>query len=170
MPATDREVFAYFLQDETTTREIALLAYASYAASKYDWATHFEQRRGRPTPPEEADEWTADLPESRLIEIRDTAVTFFADAATAYMLPQIEEARASALRDALVARMEIVEARVERATSFRATWLPNLFIGVVASFLFALIVLGGAAIYRGDPSIFALFKDPPPAPAQPARP
>ena len=48
MPATDREVFAYFLQDETTTREIALLTYASYAASKYDWATHFEQRRGRP--------------------------------------------------------------------------------------------------------------------------
>lgn len=170
MPGTDREVFAYFLGDETTTREVALLAYASYAASKYEWATHFEQRFGRPPMPEEADEWTASLPTSRLAEIRDTAVAFFADAAAGYMLPQIEDARTAAARDALVVKVDAIAARVERATSFRATWLPNLFIGVVASVVFTLVVLVGAAIYRGDPSIFALFKEPAPATATSARP
>jgi hypothetical protein len=65
--------------------------------------------------------------------------------------------------------MEAIASRVERATSFRATWLPNLFIGVVATIVFTLLVLVGAAIYRGDPSIFALFKDSP-VPATPVKP
>lgn len=170
MLRSDREVFAHFLEDDTATREVALLAYASYAASKYEWAAHFERRFQRPPTAEEADEWTASLPESRLSEIRDTAVTFFADAATAYMLPQLEEARANAARDAVLLKVEAVAARVERATSLRATWLPSLLTGVVASVVFTLLVLVGAAIYRGDPSVFALFKDAPVAPPPPARP
>lgn len=52
---------------------------------------------------------------------------------------------------------------VERATSLWATWLPNLMIGVVASVMFTLFVMVGAAIYERDPSTFALFKQSPPA-------
>ena len=53
-------------------------------------------------------------------------------------------------------------AKVERATSLRATWLPNLMIGIVASVMFTLFVMVGAAIYERDPSPFALFKPSPP--------
>jgi hypothetical protein len=81
----------------------------------------------------------------------------------------MEEERTKAVDRSILSRVDTMAERVERATSLRATWLPNLFIGVVASFVFALIVLGGAAIYRGDPSPFALFKEAP-APARPVRP
>lgn len=162
MPGSDREVFAYFAADPETPREVALLAYASYAAAKYEWLAHHEQRHGRPPTQAEADEWTANLPESRLAEIRDTAVAFFADAATAYMQPQVEAAKSQAVDASILAEVRRLNAdlaaQVERATSLRRTWLPNILAGVVASFVFALVVLAGAAIYRGDPSIFALFK------------
>ncbi len=170
MPLNDREVFEHFLNDPDATLEIAHLAYAAYASSKYDWATHYEQRKGQPPGAEEMDEWIASLPPSRLTEIREAAATTFDLAAQAYMANRIEAEKERAVRDSILGQVEGMARRVEAATSFKATWLPNLFIGVVASFLFALIVLGGAAIYREDPSIFALFKASPPAPPQPSRP
>jgi len=163
-------VFEHFLKDPDATLEIAHLAYAAYASSKYDWARHFEERKGRPPTPEEIDEWIASQPPSRLDEIMEAAKTTFELAATAYMANRIEAEKERAVRDSILGQVEGMARRVETATSFKATWLPNLFIGVVASFLFALIVLGGAAIYREDPSIFALFKASPPALTQPPRP
>ena len=173
MPHNDREVFAYFAGDPTVTREIALLAYASYAAAKHDWMELHEQRFGRAPTPDEADEWTASLPDSRLNEIRDTAVAFFADAATVYMQPQVEAAKGEAVEASVLAEVRRLNtdlaAKVERATSLRATWLPNLMIGIVASVMFTLFVMVGAAIYERDPSPFALFKPSPP-PAAPQGP
>jgi hypothetical protein len=167
MPSNDREVFEHFLNDPDASLEIAHLAYAAYASSKYDWAAHFETRKGQPPSSEEMDEWIASQPPSRLDEILEAAKTTFELAATAYMAKRIEEEKDRAVRDSILSQVEGMARRVEVATSFKATWLPNLLLGVVASFAFALIVLGGAAIYRGDPSIFALFKDSPPAPTPP---
>lgn len=178
MPASDRGVFTYFLEDDSSTREVALLAYASYAASKYDWTAHFEQRFGRPPNPEEADEWTASLPESRLTEIRDTAVTFFADAATAFMLPQIEEAKATAVNASILAEVQRLNqdlsTKVEHATSFGGTWRQGLFLGIAASFAFTALVIAGGFIFDRDPSPFGWFKPRPaavsPAPGSPPAP
>ncbi len=161
MPETDREVFAYFLADPSNPREVALLAYASYAVSKYDWAAHFEQRYGRRPDPEEADEWTASQPESRLIEIRDTAITFFADAATAFM------AKAAAVNASIMSEVQRLNqdltTKVEQATSFSGTWKQGLFLGVAASFAFTALVIAGGFIFDRDPSPFGWFKPRPPA-------
>lgn len=170
MPLNDREVFEHFLKDPDASLEIAHLAYAAYASSKYDWAAHFEQRKGQPPTVAEMDEWIASQPPSRLTEIREAAATTFELAALAYLNARIEAEKERAVRDSILGQVEGMAKRVEVATSFKATWLPNLFIGIVASFLFALLVLGGAAIYREDPSIFALFKPSPAPPAQSSRP
>lgn len=167
MPVNDREVFEHFLNDPDTTLEIAHLAYAAYASSKYDWARHFEERKGQPPTAEEMDEWIASQPPSRLDEIRDAAETTFELAAQAYAAKRIEEEKERAVRDSILGQVEAMARRVETATSFKATWLPNLFIGVVASFVFAFLVLGAAVIYRDDPSLFTIFKGSPAAPAQP---
>jgi hypothetical protein len=159
MPKSDQEVFDHFHTDygSNARREIALFAYAKFAQEKYDWVNH-EIIQG--TPPTEAAVagWIAALPNSRLAGIYEDANRFFNNAAEAYMRTRMEEERAKAVERSILGQVEAMARRVERATSFKATWLPNLFIGVVASFVFTLVVLGGAAIYRGDPSIFALFK------------
>lgn len=158
MPINDREVFEHFLKAPDATLEIAHLAYAAYASSKYDWARHFEERKGHPPTTEEMDEWIASQPPSRLDEIREAAETTFELAAEAYMAKRIEEEKERAVRDSILGQVEGMARRVEVATSFRATWLPNLFIGVVASFVFAAIITLGAAIYTRDASLFAMFK------------
>lgn len=176
MPSNDREVFQHFLDDPEASLEVAHLAYAAYASSRYDWVTLFEQRKGRLPDPAEVDEWIASLPPSRFVEIRNAAAETFDLAANAYMASRIEAEKEQAVRtsilDSVKGIQELVAVnnrevlgeartirdRVEKATSFRGTWVPNTFTGVIASFLFAAIVLIMAAIYRGDPSLFALFK------------
>ena len=158
MPVNDREVFEHFSTSLSASPEIAHLAYAAYASSKYDWVRHFESRKGISPTAEEIDEWIASQPPSRLDEIREAAEITFELAAQAYLANRIEEEKERAVRDSILGQVQGMATRVETATSFRATWLPNLFIGVVASFVFAAIVTFGAAIYTRDASLFALFK------------
>ena len=170
MPKSDQEVFDHFHTDygSNSSLEIALLAYARYAQSKYDWMNH-AKTQGRDLTEQEITDWITGLPNPRLAEIHEGASRFFKEAAEDYMKARMEEERAQAVERSILGRLEAMARRVEVATSFKATFWPNLFIGVVASFVFALIVLGGAAIYRGDPSIFALFKEGA-APAQRSHP
>ncbi|PHK93469.1 hypothetical protein CR162_18530 [Pseudoroseomonas rhizosphaerae] len=182
MPNNDREVFEHFLSDPDASPEVAHLAYAAYAASKYDWATRFEELKGRPPAPAEVDQWIAELPMSRFVEIRATASETFALAAQTYMRDEIEKAKAEAVRASIFGEVQgisrlveannktaLVEARairerVEKATSFKGTWLPNTFTGIIASLAFSVIVLVIAMIYQRDPSLFALFKGASPPP------
>ena len=110
----------------------------------------------------ELDEWTASQPESRLVEIRDTALTFFADAAAALMQPQIEAAKAQAIDGSILAEVQRLNAdltaKVTAATSFAGTWKQGLFLGVAASFAFTALVVAGGFIFDRDPSPFAWFK------------
>lgn len=176
MPATDQEVFTYFRDDPYTTPETALLAYASYAQAKYEWMDHQTQRTGRVPTAAEADEWTASQPENRLVEIRDTALTFFADAAAALMQPQIDAAKVQAIDGSILAEVQRLNAelaaKVTAATSFAGTWKQGLFLGVAASFAFSALVVAGGFIFDRDPSPFAWFKPRPAvvAPAPGSRP
>jgi hypothetical protein len=118
-------------------------------------------RDGRAPTDDEITRWIADLPNSRLDGIYSGAISQFRTAAEEYMKPRIEEERTRAVESSILGRVETIARRAEHAASFWRNVVPNLFIGIVASFVFSLIVLVGAAIYRGDPSIFALFKEPP---------
>lgn len=127
MAASDREVFRHFVDNPDLPREVALIAYASYAAEKYDWITHVELREGEPPSGDRIDSWISDLPDSRLATLRDTALAAFDIAATAYMEPILETAKKEAVDSSILQE-------VKKATSFRSTFGPNLVIGVVASF------------------------------------
>jgi hypothetical protein len=166
MPKSDQEVFDHFHSDYDSSPEIALLAYARYAQDKYEWMDH-QKTRGKNLTDENVTEWITSLPNPTLRGIHDRAIRFFNEAAEDYMKARMEEDRAKAVERSILARVETMAERVERATSFKATVWPNVLIGVVASLLFTVLVLVGAAIYRGDPSIFALFKEAP-IPARPA--
>ncbi|MFK4047513.1 hypothetical protein [Roseomonas mucosa] len=181
MPASDREVFTYFQEDPNTTPETALLAYAAYVQAKYDWVDH-QAQRGRSVTAEDIEEWTASQPETRLIEIRDTALTFFADAATTYMQPHLEAAKETAVKGSILSEgkrlnteltakvdtaMAALDRKVENATSFSGTWKQNMFLGVAASFAFTVLVILGGFIFDRDPSPFAWFKARAPAVAAP---
>jgi hypothetical protein len=160
MPESDQEVFEHFRADYSGNREIALLAYAGYAQAKYDWVNHQLAKRGQAPSENEVARWIADLPNSRLAEIYERAITTFKDAAEHYMKPTMEKERTEAVERAVSAEIREMLRRVERVSSFKMTFLPNLFTGIVASFAFALIVLVAAVIYQHDPSVFALSKRP----------
>jgi hypothetical protein len=166
-------MFEHFQSDYVSTPEVALLAYARYVQDKYDWIAQRLTRAGKAPTEAEVTRWISDLPTSRLAEIQAGASNTFKQAAEAYMAARIAEERTKAVNESILGGVQAIAQRVEttaqrveetarrfeRATSLRATWLANVFIGIVASFAFTLIVLLGAAIYRRDPSPFALFKD-----------
>jgi hypothetical protein len=151
MPADDRAVYEYFCSDPAYPVEVNWLAYASFAFDKYEWVRHFEAREGRAPDESELDRWIADLPESRLVEIRSTAAAFFEEAAQRFMQPEIEQQLRAARESGVI---DVVR----RATSFRSTFLPNLVVGVVASVMFSVLIILAAVIFERDPSPFAFFK------------
>ena len=169
MPTNDREVHQHFYSRVDDPPEVAALAYAGYAKAKYDWVAHFEARESHPPTSAEVDRWIADLPASRLDDLRQDAIDFFDLAARAYMASDIERAAEAARDEAIVMEVrtaaaaitvsgERVQDRVERATSFRSTFWPNVFIGIVASFAFSFLVIAASIVFTRDPSPFALFR------------
>jgi hypothetical protein len=84
---SDRDVFKRFAEGEAS-REIALLAFASYAATKYDWEAHHERRHNRPPTADEVEHWIRDQSDTRLDEILKAAAAYFDEAANAYMADQ----------------------------------------------------------------------------------
>ena len=159
MPNTDQEVFDHFRTVSGENFEIGLMAYARYAQDKYNWVNHRLARDNAPTD-DEITGWIIDQHNARLDEIYRGAITQFQAAAEEYMKSRIAEERAKAVDSSILDRVDTAAKRVERATSFWRNLVPNVIVTVAASFVFSVIVLFAAAIYRGDPSIFALFKEP----------
>lgn len=155
MARNDREVFDLFQNDPACTREIALLAFASYSAAKHDWSGLYEQQHGVPPGLAEVERWITELPPSRFSEIRDTAIAFFEEAATAYMQGMIEEERARAVDGSILAEVrrlnQDLARKVERATSFWGTFWGNLVVGIAASLGFTVLVILGGLIFEKDP-------------------
>ncbi len=169
---SDRDVFRRFTEGGSS-RAVALLAFASYAEAKYDWEAHHETRHGKPPTAIEVERWIRDQSDARLDEIQKGAVAWFAEAANAYMTDQIEAERQQAVAQSILSEVNAIRTRVEDVTSFRATFWLNLFVGVVASFVFAFIIIGASLIFNKDPSPFSFFKKPEPVatvPAPPAKP
>ncbi len=170
MPASDRDVYRHFYARSDDPPEIVALAYAGYASEKYEWFAHVEARTGRAPSPEEVDRWIADLPDSRLESHRQDAIDLFDLACKAYMAADIDKAVAAARDDAIVrevrASNEALAARLQTATSFGSTFIANLFIGVIASFAFSLLVIVASLIFARDPSPFALYRSLQPAATQ----
>ena len=172
MPADDREVWRHFNLRSADTREVTELAYAKFTRSQYEWMAHVETRDGSAPSQSDVIRWIADLPDSYLETIRLYAIDSFDLAARSYMAAEIERAVESARDDAIVreirASNEAIVAQVTRATAFGSTFLPNLFIGVVASVAFSVLVIGASLIFARDPSPFALYRGLQPSP--PAEP
>lgn len=158
MPETDQEVFEHFRSGYGGTREVALIAYARYAETKYDWVNHELARLQRPPTNEEVAGWIAALPNSRFDEIRDGAINLLQAISEDYMKPRIEEERARAVERSILGRVDAAALRVERATSFWRNVVPSTFIGVVSSFLLALILIAGSVILQRDPTVVGLLK------------
>jgi hypothetical protein len=159
---SDRDVFRRFMAGGES-REVALLAFASYAEAKYDWEAHHEARHGKPPTAIEVEHWIRDQSDHRLDEIQKTAVAYFDEAATAYMADQIEAERQAAVDQSILSEVGLIRARVEKATSFKSTFWPNVVVGVVASFAFALLIILASLVFNKDPSPFAFFKTEPAA-------
>jgi hypothetical protein len=151
MPANDKEVFDYFRKDASTLAEVDYLAYASYAFDKFAWMEKFTELTGAPASAAQVDHWIAQLPDSRLDEIQQAAVDYFDRAARTYMKPETERAIEEAVNRSILSA-------VQSATSFKQTFWPNLFVGIVASFAFAVIIIVASSIFARDPSPLALYK------------
>ena len=161
MPDDDRGVFEYFRQSAEIP-EVAGLAYASYAFEKYQWIERQIQLTNRTLSQTEIDAWIAGLPESKLDSLVIQATDLFDRAARAYMEPQIERAVQRAAKKAVSREVrqsnQRVLRRVELATNFWRALPGNLFVGLISSVVFVLIVAGGAWIFNSDPSPFAALK------------
>jgi hypothetical protein len=157
MPKSDQEVFEHFRSDYDRRLgiEVALLAYARFAQAKYDWVNHNQATE------DEVARWISGLPNSYFSEIHKNAVNLFNDAAEEYMKPNMDVERAKAVEQSILNRVEKMAERVERATSSWRLFLPNVVASVVASFVFAAIVLFCVAVYHGNTSILDWFKEAP---------
>jgi hypothetical protein len=159
MPRTDQEVFDHFRADYGPDREIvSLLAYARYAQAKYDWVTHSQaQKNGAAPTDEEVTVWIESLPNSRFREIWNGATEFFNDAAGRYMAARLESERTK--ETSILSRVDAMAQKVERQTSFRETWLPNIFIAFVSSFALAVFLLVASAIFSHEVTPLGLLKE-----------
>ncbi len=174
---SDRDVFARF-QNEGQPPGIALLAFARYAEAKYDWEAHYQDRFGRPPDAPEIEDWIQNLPDSRLSAILAEAVAYFGELAAAYMEPRIAAERQKAIDSSIVGDVQGMVAQVKKAMSFWSTFWANVAAGIVASFVFALLIVFAALIFNKDPSPFSFLRQPQPAatpastpaPSLPARP
>jgi hypothetical protein len=151
MPNTDREVFAYFRRDEDTSPEVDALAYAADAFDKYEWMTKVEKRDGKVPAGAEIDRWISELPDSRLDEIQQNALAFFRKTVSTY----VEEAEERAFR---AGQQDAIVRQVERATSFWRNLPGNLTVGIVSSFVFALLLVLASVVFNKDPSPIALYE------------
>ncbi len=157
MPVTsDRDVFERFR--DSASREISLLAFASYAESKYDWETHCSNVNGSPPTDDEARRWIAELSDMRLNEILRAAVSHFDEAARAYLEDNIQEERQSAIDQSILSEVSEIKTNIVNLTSFKSTFWLNVFVGIVASFFFYIFVLIASLIFFKDPSPFAIIK------------
>lgn len=161
MPADDREVFEY-LRKAAGSPEVAGLAYASYAFEKYEWFDRQVALKGVSPPQADVENWVAGIPESKLDSLVVQATDLFERAAEAYLAPKIAHAAQRAAKKAVSKEVRksnrSVLERVERATSYWRNFLGNVFIGLIASIIFVLVVAGGAWIFNADPSPFAALK------------
>ena len=162
MAESEREVFAYFRRDSSSSAEVDALAYASFAFDKYEWAAKFEANTGQPPSQADVERWIRELPDSRLDEIQQIALDFFRQTVSTY----VELARDAALREGA---QDAVVLRVRQATSFWRNLPGNLAVGVASSFAFALLLILSALVFTHDPSPIALYNKyaAPPAPKPP---
>ena len=79
MPDNDRDVFEYFRRDASAGATVRSLAYASFAAAKFDWMTKFQAKQGSAPRQEDIDRWISELPDSRLDELKETALRGLGD-------------------------------------------------------------------------------------------
>lgn len=158
MPINDREVYLHFHGHADDPPEVSALAYAGFAKSKYDWVEHFEARERRAPTAEEMDHWIADLPMSRLEDLRQDAIDFFDLAARAYMEADLMQAAEAAKDQVILKEIVNIGLRIHHMTSFWRNPAPNTAVGVFASLIFSMLIMMAAAIYTRDPSPFALFR------------
>ncbi len=114
MPRSDLEVFDYVQQSDDPLH-IDYLTYAVFAHDKREWIKHREAQTGQ-TPDQDAiNAWIANMADSQFERMRGAAVDVFDEAARDYLAADLEEARESVLRSAIVAE-------VRAASSF---WKQN---------------------------------------------
>jgi hypothetical protein len=176
MPANDKEVFEYFRRDPATSLEVDFLAYASYAYDKYAWMARFNELHKRDPSPAEIDSWISQLPNSRLDEIQEWAVDYFAGAARAFTAEETKREVERGINASILTEVrthnQSVLGTVTSATSFKSTWWQQLLVGIIASFVFAVLIILASAIFARDPSPLALYKGivgEPTTPHQPPR-
>lgn len=173
MPDNEKEVWAYFSDEGEENQQVNFLAFSSFSFDKFEWMDKFSKKNGRQPTATEIDSWISELPDSRLDEMREWAQNFFEAAARAFLEDEHREAVQNASNSAVVATVrdnnqllraavmssnEELGRRVERALSFTNTFAPNIFIGIISSFLFAIIIVLAALIFAKDPSPIALVK------------
>ncbi len=172
MPDADRRIFDYFAANAETAQEVDYLAYASYAFAKFEWFEKYVDRHGVEPDQAEIDRWVAELPDSRLDEIHDTASRVFHSAASLYMAERMEQARVQAVLDSIDTEIRRHNAALERtvrsATSFRENLLPNIGAGILSSVIFSIVIILASLIFTRDPSPIAIYKSmTAPGPAAP---
>ncbi len=114
MPRSDLEVFDYVQQSDDLLH-IDYLTYAVFAHDKREWIKLREAQTGQ-TPDQDAiNAWIANMADSQFERMRGAAVDVFDEAARDYLAADLEEARESVLRSAIVAE-------VRAASSF---WKQN---------------------------------------------
>jgi len=164
---SDRDVFKRFMEDDKSSRQVALLAFASYAERKYDWEAHYETRHDEPPGGNEIERWIKDLSDAYLNDILNSAIDYWDDAARNYMADQIAVERQQAVDQSISSKVEAIRSRIEEITTFRSMFWPHTGFAVIGSFFFAILIILAGWIFNKDPSPFAFFKQPEPAATAP---
>jgi hypothetical protein len=135
MPANDREVFEYLTADQSTPIEIDMLTFAIFANEKHEWMKLSEQQKGRPPTQDEIDDWTSNLTDWRVAQMRHEAAQFFDISARAYLGEEIAAGKEEVLRSSLIREVKAAGSFWKQMTIALATAiLAPLIIGGVIAF------------------------------------
>jgi len=160
MPENDREVFRYFQTDPKSRVSVDSPEYAAFALAKCDWMAKFEEKSGKTPTQQHIDRWISELPDSRLNDLKQTAVDVLNVTYSTY----VEQARLAGYK---AGKDDAVIRRVELATSFWRNLPGNIAVGVTSSFALLLILV--SLLFNKDPSPIARYRKLSASPASPQR-
>ncbi len=174
MPNNDREVFERLTSEPDTEIAQDFLTYAIFAHEKGQWIELFQSRNGGQDPNQvDIDNWISNLTDSQFLSMRQSARTFFVEAAEAFFEARLEAERDSILREAIISE-------VRSASDWRKQLGMALLTTIAAPLILGgLIALGLFISTLPTPADIARFfhstpvSSPPapaPAPATPVTP
>lgn len=163
MPSTPREVFELFTNDREEGDIIPYLAYAIFAAERYEWMYRELDRHGEFPDVDTESRWIQEKPDQYFARLEARATQWLDTFSRDYLDENIEQEKQEAVEQSVKTSIDELRAtlshRLVNLERFWPAFLNNIAGGFVATILFTGFLFVVAVAVFGDLSAVDLAKE-----------